>query len=74
METLNHWQLLRKYQALIRVGTARDFLCPECNKRLVFMKDQYDEPVMYCAWEDSGYIPGSQFWSDVRAVVMEHEE
>jgi hypothetical protein len=31
-----------------------------------------DEPILYCAWDNSTFKPGSGFWTDVRAVVSEH--
>lgn len=69
---MNKWLLIHRYQHLTRLGLARPFLCPECENNLTFLPDTEDEPVMWCPYDDSGYVPGAMFWGDVNSVVTEY--
>lgn len=68
---MNKWLTLHRYNRLVQEGQARPFLCPDCNNGLTFVPDTDDEPVLYCAWDDRGFTPGTMFWGDVRSVVSE---
>lgn len=68
---MDNWQLIHRYRYLVEAGEARPFLCPECNDELVTVPDTAGDVVLWCGGDDSAFIPGTMFWSDVHAVVSE---
>lgn len=72
MVNLDNWQLLHRYKGLVKVGQARDFLCPECHNSLQSLRDNDSNPVLWCPYDDSVFVPGAEFWGDVKAVVTEY--
>lgn len=68
----DHWTLMHRYNGLVRLNQARPFTCPECRNALKTIPDMNTEPVLWCPYDDSGFIPGAEFWGDVNAVVTEY--
>lgn len=69
---MDKWKLIHNYNTLTLLGKVRPVVCADCGVRLVVIIGPEDDPVLWCVTDDSEYVPGTQFWADVRAVVAEH--
>lgn len=69
---MDKWVLVNRLRMIIMDGKAADINCPDCKKPITFLIGEDDEPIMYCPWCGATFLPGVQFWSDVKAIVSEH--
>lgn len=69
---MDKWTLVRRFNRLAVAGLVAPICCPDCKREVVFLIGEGDDPIMYCTWDGGTFLPGLQFWSDMRAVVKEH--
>lgn len=71
---INEWILYNTYRRLVTEGKARAIRCPECTTEFTGARDKDLEFIMRCYGCGFVFEPGLDMWSQIRAVVSEHND
>jgi hypothetical protein len=66
------WQTFHKYRRLVAANKVKPIECPDCSTPLVTLRNQKDEPYLWCPAEDTSFFPGIDLMDQIEAVVLEH--
>lgn len=70
--TFTNWELVHKYNRLVRREIAEPIRCPDCQSEYVSRLGPEDEPVLHCILCDRRLIIGQRVYDKMRAVVTQY--
>jgi hypothetical protein len=65
-------QVFHAYNNLVDDGLVKPLTCPDCEHPLITRATEDGDPLLACVWCDTITQPGLGLYSQVLAVVKEH--
>jgi hypothetical protein len=65
------WTVVNRYRRLVQDGHANPTLCPDCEKPLTTGRDENENFILVCLFDNYVFRPGLGWWSNIRSIVKE---